>query len=155
MSRIEPKSGSVGDSQSPSSVTRTFSSDLNNAFSIDKDLDGKQALSSQSQELEAIEAKLRETEERFKEKQSSPEAKRKIHAGPERQSVSTGEISQSHSTSVTPMTSSKENPSGSPASQAPSASTMSYWRPSMPGTFAETPGEGRQNSYMGERPDTS
>lgn len=115
----------------------------------------KQALSSQSQELEAIEAKLRETEERFKEKQSSPEAKRKIHAGPERQSVSTGEISQSHSTSVTPMTSSKENPSGSPASQAPSASTMSYWRPSMPGTFAETPGEGRQNSYMGERPDTS
>ncbi|KAI4179308.1 MAG: hypothetical protein L6R41_007917 [Letrouitia leprolyta] len=149
MSRNERGSESTGDSQS--SIARTFSSDLNNAFSIDKDLSGlvqsveqkKQALSSQSQELEAIEAKLRETEERLREKQSNPTAKRKADARPE----------QTHNTSVAPITPSEEHPSGSTAGQAPSASTMSYWRPSMPGTFAETPGDARQTSYMGERPD--
>ncbi|KAL8933064.1 MAG: hypothetical protein Q9216_006540 [Gyalolechia sp. 2 TL-2023] len=136
----------------PSSITRTFSSDLNNAFSIDKNIDGlvqsveqkKQALSSQSQELEAIEAKLRETEARLKEKQSTPTAKRRDD---------TGQGSQSHSTPIVPNASSTKNTLGSTSDQAPSASTMSYWRPPMPGTLPETPADARQNSYMGDRAD--
>ncbi|KAA6415038.1 MAG: hypothetical protein FRX48_01789 [Lasallia pustulata] len=59
-------------------AARTFSADLNDAFMIDSNLAGlaqsveqkKQAVSSQSQELEALEARIRETEERLKQKQS-------------------------------------------------------------------------------------
>ncbi|KAI4177387.1 MAG: hypothetical protein LQ343_000367 [Gyalolechia ehrenbergii] len=145
----------------PSSVTRTFSSDLNDAFSIDKNLDGlvqsveqkKQALSSQSQELEAIEAKLRETEERLREKQSSPTAKGKDHTGPERQPLPTGQGPQTQSNPMAPNMSFTKSTLGSTSDQPPSASTMSYWRPQMPGALPETPGDARQNSYMGSRPD--
>ncbi|KAL8932236.1 MAG: hypothetical protein Q9211_006436 [Gyalolechia sp. 1 TL-2023] len=143
------------------SVTRTFSSDLNNAFSTDKNLDGlvqsveqkKQALSSQSQELEAIEAKLRETEERLREKQSGPASKRTGDTGLMQQPLPTGEAPQSHSTPIAATTSPTKSTLGSSSDQLPSSSTMSYWRPPMPGALPDTPGDARQNSYMGDAPD--
>jgi len=63
-----------------STVARNFSIDLDNLFKIDGGLDNldrtvfqkKQAVSSHTQELEALEAKLRETEERLKQAKTSP-----------------------------------------------------------------------------------
>ncbi|MCJ1230505.1 hypothetical protein MMC12_007179 [Toensbergia leucococca] len=59
------------------SAARALSASLNNAFMADRNLDGlvqsveqkKKAVSSQTRELEAIEARLRETEERLKQSQ--------------------------------------------------------------------------------------
>ncbi|KAI9795444.1 MAG: hypothetical protein M1825_001462 [Sarcosagium campestre] len=64
-----------------SMIARSFSAALNDAFGIDYDVgkvgdlsitveQKKKAVSSQSQELEALEARLRETEERLKQRQS-------------------------------------------------------------------------------------
>ncbi|KAI9852078.1 MAG: hypothetical protein M1838_001875 [Thelocarpon superellum] len=63
-----------------STIARSFSAALNDAFKIDVDADlgnlsnaveqKKQAVSSQSQELEALEARLRATEERLRQKQT-------------------------------------------------------------------------------------
>ncbi|KAI4241830.1 MAG: hypothetical protein L6R40_004376 [Gallowayella cf. fulva] len=140
-----------------SSLSRTFSADLNDAFSIDKKLDGlvqsveqkKQAVSSQSQELEALEAKLRETEEKLKEKQISPPGKatndtRHTQQAP---SLAYGAPSQKNppASEVTAVTTEAARSAG----QAPSENTMSYWRPPMPGALPETPDESRQNSYLG------
>jgi len=63
-----------------STIARNFSADLDNLFNIDGGLDTldrtvlqkKQAVSSHTQELEALEAKLRETEERLKQAKTSP-----------------------------------------------------------------------------------
>ncbi|KAL8708389.1 MAG: hypothetical protein Q9225_007607 [Loekoesia sp. 1 TL-2023] len=128
---------------------------------MDKNLDGlvqsveqkKQAVSSQSQELEALEAKLRETEKRLKEKQSSPTAKRRNDSGYERQPLPADHGPQKYTNPIATKTSSTERTIKSTSGQPPSASTMSYWRPQMPGTLRETPDDSRQNSYMGGRPD--
>ncbi|KAL9029312.1 MAG: hypothetical protein Q9196_002438 [Gyalolechia fulgens] len=135
------------------SVTRTFSSDLNNAFSTDKNLDGLVQSVEQNQELEAIEAKLRETEERLREKQSGPASKRTGDTGLMQQPLPTGEAPQSHSTPIAATTSPTKSTLGSSSDQLPSSSTMSYWRPPMPGALPDTPGDARQNSYMGDAPD--
>ncbi|CAD6583438.1 MAG: hypothetical protein ASARMPRED_001322 [Alectoria sarmentosa] len=64
--------------RSASMIARNFSADLNDAFSMDRNLDGlvqsvqlkKEAVNSQNQELQALEARLRDTEQRLKEQQS-------------------------------------------------------------------------------------
>ncbi|KAL8976671.1 MAG: hypothetical protein Q9177_006802 [Variospora cf. flavescens] len=126
---------------------------------MDKNLDGlvqsveqkKQAVSSQSQELEALEAKLRATEKRLREKQSSATAMRSDGTSNEQPAFSAASISQDQR-DLTAANAYRTPVSFKNASaQAPSASTMSYWRPQMPGTFAETPGDTRQNSYMAEK----
>ncbi|KAL8800063.1 MAG: hypothetical protein Q9223_007439 [Gallowayella weberi] len=135
------------------SIARTFSADLNDAFSVDKNLDGlvqsveqkKQAVSSQTQELEALEAKLRETEEKLREKQVSPAGKTINNTG-QPQQASAAQIQRNLEASET---SAENGETGRVAGRAPSASTMSYWRPPMPGALPETPGDSRQNSYLG------
>jgi len=65
-----------------STIARNFSVDLDNLFKIDGDLDTldrtvhqkKQAVSTHTQELQALEAKLRETEERLKQANTSQPA---------------------------------------------------------------------------------
>ncbi|KAL8852164.1 MAG: hypothetical protein Q9221_002988 [Calogaya cf. arnoldii] len=145
-------------------MSRTFSADLNDAFSMDKNLDGlaqsverkKQEVSSEIQELEALEAKLKETEERLKEKQASPAANRVNVSGIQQQAPPPAYRAQAQETSTTtsdPAT--VQEGTGSSVNQAPAPSTMSYWRPPMPGAMPETPGDSRQNSYMGGRQSSS
>ncbi|KAL8749468.1 MAG: hypothetical protein Q9184_006801 [Pyrenodesmia sp. 2 TL-2023] len=126
---------------------------------MDKSLDGlvqsveqkKQAVSSQTQELEALEAKLKETEERLKEKQSSPASKTKANASKEQQNQPVAYTDIQASPAYSDMHPA-ERPSKASSEQAPSAGTMSYWRPPMPGTMPETPGDSRQKSYLGSGP---
>ncbi|KAL8737147.1 MAG: hypothetical protein Q9181_001965 [Wetmoreana brouardii] len=154
MSINERGSGSTGAPQS--SIARTFSADLNDAFSMDKNLDGlvqaveqkKQAVSSQSQELEALEARLRETEEKLKEKQSSPIGKGTSITGHQRQTVAASHSNQGQAEPTTSGIDPFDRPKESSGRQAPSQSTMSYWRPQMPGALPETPGDPGQDSYM-------
>ena len=108
----------------------------------------KQAVSSQSQELEALEAKLKETEERLKEKQSSPVAKRRDETGYQQQPLPANHGSQNQDDAMTSYAPSNEPAMESTSDQRPSPSTMSYWRPQMPGALPETPSESRQNSYI-------
>ncbi|KAL9601472.1 MAG: hypothetical protein Q9179_002864 [Wetmoreana sp. 5 TL-2023] len=151
MSINERGSGSAGAPQS--SIARTFSADLNNAFSMDKNLDGlvqsveqkKQAVSSQSQELEALEARLRETEEKLKEKQSSPTGKGTTVTGRQRQTVAASHSTQDQAEPTTSGMDPFDRPLERSGRQAPSQSTMSYW---MPGALPETPGDPGQNNYM-------
>ncbi|KAL8834437.1 MAG: hypothetical protein Q9170_003759 [Blastenia crenularia] len=147
---------------SQSSITRTFSADLSDAFAMDKKLDGlvqsveqkKQAVSSQSQELEAIEAKLKETEERLKEKQASPTKQRRNPTGNEPHRLP-GNASQSDGNPIASNTPFINDSTQRTSGPAPSASTMSHWKPPMPGALPETPGDSQQNSYMANRPDNS
>ncbi|ORY00394.1 hypothetical protein BCR34DRAFT_575843 [Clohesyomyces aquaticus] len=65
-----------------STIARNFLSELDDLFKIDSSIDvldrtvhqKKQAVSNHAQELEALEARLRETEERLKQAKSSPPA---------------------------------------------------------------------------------
>ena len=102
-------------------------------------------MNSQTQELQALEARLRDTEERLKERQSrdpSPAA-RKIGADPYNKNRSfdntyTGEENNRLGSSATSPQSSQ-----APASQTLSPSTMSRWRPTQEttsGTSAGYPG---------------
>lgn len=98
-----------------------------------------------------MEAKLRETEERLKEKQASPAATRVQQQAP----PAADRAHHAQATSITSESATVDQGTGSSVDQAPSASTMSYWRPPMPGALPETPGDSRQNSYLGDRQDTS
>ncbi|KAL8777855.1 MAG: hypothetical protein Q9213_007674 [Squamulea squamosa] len=139
------------------SISRTFSADINDAFSMDKNLDGlvqsveqkKQAVSSEIEELVALEAKLKETEEKLKQKQASPAASKVNDGGQQQQIPPPTYDSQAHINPSASHTATSEEGTGTSASQAPAASTMSYWRPPMPGALPETPGDSRQNSYLG------
>ncbi|KAL8772485.1 MAG: hypothetical protein Q9209_002437 [Squamulea sp. 1 TL-2023] len=154
MSTNERESGPPG---ARSSISRTFSADINDAFSMDKNLDGlvqsveqkKQAVSSEIEELVALEAKLKETEEKLKQKQASPAAN-KVNDGSQQQQIPPPTYgSQARINISAPNTTTSEEGTGISASQAPAASTMSFWRPPMPGALPETPGDSRQNSYLG------
>ncbi|KAI4274912.1 MAG: hypothetical protein LQ337_003578 [Flavoplaca oasis] len=149
------------EARSPSSISRAFSADLNDAFSMDKNLDGlvqsverkyvlkKQEVSSEIQELEALETKLKETEERLKEKQASPAAN-KVNDKVMQQRVPPPAFhGQSPEVSTTSTLATTDEAARSSVNQTPSTSTMSFWRPPMPGTLPETPGDSRQNSYLG------
>ncbi|KAL8672743.1 MAG: hypothetical protein Q9168_002797 [Polycauliona sp. 1 TL-2023] len=147
-----------GASEARSSISRAFSADLNDAFSPDKSLDGlvqsverkKQEVSSELQELEVLEAKLKATEEKLKEKQTSPAANRvKADAMQQQQSPQTANRAQTPEATTSSNAATAMEPTGSSANQAPSASTMSYWRPPMPGALPETPGDAHQKSYLG------
>ncbi|KAL8915080.1 MAG: hypothetical protein Q9171_000383 [Xanthocarpia ochracea] len=154
MSTIERESGPPG---ARASISRTFSADVNDAFSTEKDLDGlaqsveqkKQEVSSEIQELVALEAKLRETEERLKEKQASPAANKINDSAVEQQLPPPTYGGHAQSTPTTSDPAKLDQGTGGSADQAPTASTMSYWRPPMPGALPETPGDSRQNSYLG------
>ncbi|KAL8736402.1 MAG: hypothetical protein Q9166_000194 [cf. Caloplaca sp. 2 TL-2023] len=143
------------------SIARTFSTDLDAVFSMDTNLDGlvqsveqkKQAVSSQSQELEALEARLRETEEKLKEKQTIPAGKKINYTGQQQQTLSSSSVTETKGNHAASNMETSDRAVENIASQAPSASTMSYWRPQMPGTLPETPSDSRQNSYLSERRD--
>ncbi|KAL8880598.1 MAG: hypothetical protein Q9198_002027 [Flavoplaca austrocitrina] len=109
----------------------------------------KQAVSSEMQELEALEAKLKETEEKLKEKQASPAANKVNDSVMQQRDPPPAFRGQPPgvSTTSTPVTTNEG--ARNTVNQAPSTSTMSFWRPSMPGTLPETPGDSRQNSYLG------
>ncbi|KAI9847381.1 MAG: hypothetical protein M1837_002569 [Sclerophora amabilis] len=72
-------SNSEDSKQPDSTLARSFSASLNDAFNIESDLGNlsqtveqkKKEVTSQSQELEAIEARLRKTEEELRRKQSA------------------------------------------------------------------------------------
>ncbi|KAI4259817.1 MAG: hypothetical protein L6R42_004388 [Xanthoria sp. 1 TBL-2021] len=126
---------------------------------MDKNLDGlaqsverkKQEVYSEIQELEALESKLKETEEKLKEKQASPAANRVSDNGIQQQAPPPAYRAQAQENSAVSGPATVDEGSGSSVDQAPSASTMSYWRPPMPGALPETPDESRQNSYLGGR----
>lgn len=143
-----------------SMIARNFSADLNEAFATDSSLDGlvqsvqlkKEAVNSQTQELQALEARLRETEERLKERQSrdpSP-AGRKIGT----------ELPSKHRPFDNTYAGEEKNRLGSsttstqsrqvPASQTVSSSTMSRWRPTQ--DTASGTGTGHTGSESSMRP---
>ncbi|KAI9820791.1 MAG: hypothetical protein M1827_005162 [Pycnora praestabilis] len=132
-----------------STIARSFSAALNDAFNIDgeptggvsleskePDLSGlsqsvqqkKQAVTSQSQELEAIEARLRATEHRLKNKQ---------HAAP----------NPNHPHKEAPLSQTFSESSGASTNAQNSSTNRSanYSAPAMPGAMPQTPGEDRQN----------
>ena len=152
-------------------MARNFSGLLNDAFAIDNsNLDGlaksvkqkcvpyslmiqpdsadrnrKQAVSSQNAELEALEAKLRETEERLKERTSrAPSPSGQVGGStnsPHRRKPLGNTFNGQERDGL------QSSSGGSPlATQAPSgpvsASTMSQWRPSAP----EMPTRGSENT---------
>ncbi|KAF2190596.1 hypothetical protein K469DRAFT_721501 [Zopfia rhizophila CBS 207.26] len=81
----DPDHGWKPNGRPQSTIARNFMSELDDLFKLDGGLDKldknvhqkKQAVSSHTQELEALEARLRETEERLKQAKSSPPAARK------------------------------------------------------------------------------
>ncbi|KAL9134874.1 MAG: hypothetical protein Q9175_003944 [Cornicularia normoerica] len=117
-----------------SMIARNFSTDLNDAFAMDSKLDGlvqKEAVNSQTQELQALEARLRDTEERLKERQSRDLSSARRHNGTNsfdrRQSPGntfSGEENDRLESSTTGLQATQ-----APTSQSVSASTMSQWRP--------------------------
>ncbi|KAF2675960.1 hypothetical protein K458DRAFT_425124 [Lentithecium fluviatile CBS 122367] len=76
----DPDYGWKPNNRPQSTVARNFMSELDDLFRLDGGIDvldknvhqKKQAVSTHAQELEALEAKLRETEERLKRAKSSP-----------------------------------------------------------------------------------
>ncbi|CAI6262859.1 unnamed protein product [Periconia digitata] len=76
----DPDHGWKPNNRPQSTVARNFMSELDDLFKLDSSIDvldknvhqKKQIVSSHSQELEALEARLRETEERLKQAKSSP-----------------------------------------------------------------------------------
>ncbi|KAL9067585.1 MAG: hypothetical protein Q9161_006774 [Pseudevernia consocians] len=120
-------------------IARNFSADLNDAFAMDSNLDGlvqsvqlkKQAVKSQTQELQALEARLRDTEERLKEQQSrdpSPAGRNNgtnsLHMRqPLGNTFGGHENHRLESSTISPQA------TQAPTSQSVSASTMSHWRP--------------------------
>lgn len=102
----------------------------------------KQAVTSQSQELEALEAKLKETEERLKQRQSSPAAKAvggsNSSNSPHRRKPIGDAFSGQENDRLQPSTSS---PLGTqpPASSSVSPSTMSHWYVSCGGFSPHSP----------------
>ncbi|KAF1852081.1 uncharacterized protein K460DRAFT_373941 [Cucurbitaria berberidis CBS 394.84] len=81
----DPDHGWKPNKRPQSTVARNFMSELDNLFKLDGDLDThhknlhekKQAVSTQTQELEALEARLRAAEERLKEAKGSSPPRRK------------------------------------------------------------------------------
>ena len=111
----------------------------------------KQVVSSQNQELEALEARLKEADEKLKQKKMSSPSK------VSRSSVSqggqpSGDVVTAQGWTRTSGEQSESNqppPRSGPATgQAPMQSTMAYWKPEMPGGLPDTPAEGFQGDYM-------
>lgn len=93
----------------------------------------KQAVSTQSQELEALEAKLRETEERLKQRQSrtaSPAGKNAGESNSPHRRKLIGDTFSGQENDRLQSSNSSPLATQSPASSSVLASTMSRWRPS-------------------------
>ena len=89
-------------------------------------------MESQTQELQALEARLRVTEERLKERQSrdpSP-ARRNNDTDSSDKHQPRGEISDVHKNDGHGLLTTSPRATNNPQSQSVSASTMSQWRPS-------------------------
>ncbi|KAL9043975.1 MAG: hypothetical protein Q9214_002855 [Letrouitia sp. 1 TL-2023] len=145
-------------------MARTFSADLSNAFSMDKDLTSleqsveqkKQSVSSQNQELEALEARLKETEERLKQKQSGSYGRSTGNSTPHRRLPlgDTFGVKQQGGYQASHTQNSDSQQIAQPfkrSDKTPSQSTMTYWKPEMPGTLPEMPSEGGQSNYVSAR----
>ncbi|MCJ1368222.1 hypothetical protein MMC16_007363 [Acarospora aff. strigata] len=157
-----------------STLARSFSAALNEAFMIDNSLDGlkqsvekkwafinilpqiaklrKKAVSSQSQELEALEARLRETEERLKQRRSrtsspssSNNARNTSHRRPGIGRAFGGRGSETEPASVTSPLAGHP-----PISQSPPSTDLSSPHPvlPMPGAMPQTPGETGSGDYV-------
>lgn len=125
-------------------IARNFSADLNDAFAMDNNLlDGlvqsvqlkKEAVNSQTKELQALEARLRDTEERLKERQSrdsSPAGRNNGTNSLNRRQPLGNTFDGREKDRLVPSITSPQT-----TSQSVSASTMSHWRPS-PNTASET-----------------
>jgi len=144
-----------------STLARSFSAALNDAFMIDSDLDGlsnsveqkKKVVSSASQELEALEARLRETEELLKKRQTgsasrSPAATSGRNS-PHRRTPLGAAFSPDAGKESTPPTSplSRQQPTEAGSRPVP-VKESSYNVPPMPGRLPPTPGEGGRNDYV-------
>ena len=92
---------------------------------------------------------MKETEEKLKEKQASPVTNRVNDSAIQQRDPPPAFNGQSSEVFTTPNQATTNEGVGSSVNEAPSASTMSYWRPPMPGALPETPGDSRQNSYLG------
>ncbi|CAF9936558.1 hypothetical protein IMSHALPRED_010798 [Imshaugia aleurites] len=146
-----------------SMIARSFSADLNDAFAMDSSLDGlvqsvqlkKQAVDSQTQELQALEAQLRDTEERLKERQSRDpsSAGRNNGANSLNRRQALGNTFSGQENGRLEYSTTSPRATQAPTSQSVSASTMSHWRPAQE-TAPETGGgkapftrpDGQQNS---------
>ncbi|MCJ1274694.1 hypothetical protein MMC21_002492 [Puttea exsequens] len=125
-----------------STIARNFSASLNDAFAIDSKLDDlaqsveqkKQAVNSQNAELEALEAKLRETEDRLKQRQSRNSSPSGINFGNTSSPLRRRPLAEAFG--------GQENERAQPAASSPLArepmtsssqgvmnSTLSQWRP--------------------------
>lgn len=116
----------------------------------------KQSVSSQNQELEALEARLKETEERLKQKQSDSSGRGTGNNTPHRrrQLGDTYGVEQQRDYQASPTQHSDSQQIAQPfkrSDQAPSQNTMAYWKPEMSGTLTETPSESGQNNYVSAR----
>lgn len=107
-------------------------------------------MSSQSAELEAIEARLRETEERLKEKQSrtsSPAGKAAGGANSPLRRQPLGDTFRAHENDRVQQASAPSPLAAqAPASGAVSSSTMSYWKQAAQDDPPERSGNGRDLS---------
>ncbi|MCJ1372864.1 hypothetical protein MMC20_004090 [Loxospora ochrophaea] len=143
-----------------STMALNFSAALNDAFNMDNSLDGlvesveqkKKAVTSQSQELEALEARLRETEERLKLKQSrssSPAPRNSGYNSPLRQPPF-GRVINGKENDRLPAAVTSPLATQPPSSQSrPStAKSRSYGMPPMPGAMPETPGDSSSVDYV-------
>ena len=109
----------------------------------------KEAVNSQTQELHALEARLRDTEERLKERQSKdPSSADRIgptnlpnRRQPLGETLNGQDNNRLESSTTTP------EAKQAPASQSVSASTMSRWRPAQ-NTASEKGGEHADNAAL-------
>ncbi|MCJ1338363.1 hypothetical protein MMC09_003650 [Bachmanniomyces sp. S44760] len=134
-----------------STIAQSFLAALNDAFMIDDHLDGlaksveqkKKAVTTQNAELEALEARLRKTEERLKAQQSrssSPAGGRSGYNSPNRPSV--GRLPSTQGTQAgtsSPLASS---------TQRPAPVVANSFRPHIPGALPESPTESPNNDYV-------
>ncbi|CAF9935781.1 MAG: hypothetical protein ALECFALPRED_006550 [Alectoria fallacina] len=126
--------------RSASMIARNFSADLNDAFSMDRNLDGlvqsvqlkKEAVNSQTQELQALEARLRDTEQRLREQQSrdpSPAGKNDGTNSSDRRQPLGNTFSGQENNGRPESSTTGPRATQAPPSQSMWASTMSHWRP--------------------------
>ena len=146
------KTLTASSSLSSRSTSDTFLTHRTRLVSATLSFSRKQAVSSQNQELEALEARLRETEERLREKQSGSTGRNGNNTPHRRQPLGNTFDIRNTTTQNSPVAT--QPASGNPTTridsdQRPSPATMGYWKPQMPGTLPDTPGDSRQNSYLG------
>lgn len=112
----------------------------------------KKAVSSQSQELEALEARLRETEERLRQKQSRTSSPSSLNSGRNtphrRQAIGRAFSEQRSEKEQAIATSPLATQPVASQSRPPTGKAPSYSVPPMPGAMPQTPGETGTSDYV-------